>query len=218
VTSAEPTPIQAVLFDYGLVLTGPPDPAAWQRMQQITALAEPAFHAAYWHHRLNYDRGHYTGVTYWQAVGQHAGLTLSAAQLEALLEADTDLWTQPNQPMIDWALRLQAAGTRTGILSNLGDSMTAGALARLPWLAGFNHRLWSHALLTAKPDPAIYRASAEGLNTPPRAILFVDDREDNIAGALAAGMQAIRYAAHDAFVAELHRRGLGGLWTSGSTH
>ena len=208
------TAIQAVLFDYGLVLTGPPDPAAWLRMRAVTGLAEPDFHTAYWQHRLDYDRGTHTGERYWQAVGAHAGLLLTPPQVQDLIDADTDLWTQPNQPMIDWALRLQAAGMRTGILSNLGDAMAAGALARLPWLAGFDHRVWSHTLGTAKPDPAIYQAAAEGLAVPPNAILFIDDREDNIAGALAAGMQAVRYGNHEEFVEELVRRGFGELWKS----
>ena len=177
------------------------------------------FHAAYWHSRLDYDRGTHTGDSYWRAVGTFAGLALAPAQVQALIEADTDLWTQPNQPMIDWGLRLQAAGTRTGILSNLGDAMTAGVLARLPWLAGFDHHVWSHTLLTAKPDPLIYQAAAAGLKVPASEILFVDDREENIAGALAAGMQAVRYDGQDAFVKELEDRGWGELWATGNgTH
>ena len=212
--------IQAVLFDYGLVLTGPPGAAAWARMQTITGVGERAFEAAYWAPRLDYDRGALTGEAYWKAVGAHAGLALGDEQVHALIEADNELWTQPNQPMIDWAARLQAAGTPTGILSNLGDSMTAGVLGRLDWMAGFAHRTFSHALGVAKPDPAIYAHAIAGLGVTAAHILFVDDREDNVAGALAAGMQVIRYtgqAFHAAFVAELERRGLGGLWTSGRT-
>ena len=185
-------------------------------MRTITQLAEPDFHAAYWHPRLDYDRGTHTGVAYWQAVGEHAGLNLAPEQIRELIAADNDLWTQPNQPMIDWAARLQAAGTRTGILSNLGDEMAAGVLARLPWLAGFTHHVWSHTLRTAKPDPAIYRASATGLGVPIESTLFIDDREDNIAGALAVGMQAVRYREHEAFVQDLVSRGFGELWRTGN--
>ncbi len=185
-------------------------------MLAITQLPDQAFRDAYWHPRLDYDRGSHTGARYWKAVGAHAGLALKLEQIEQLIAADTELWTQPNQPMIDWAARLQGAGTRTGILSNLGDEMATGILARLPWLAGFQHHVWSHTLRTAKPDPAIYRASAAGLAVPAPAILFVDDREDNIAGALSVGMQAIRYIDHHAFVAELEERGLGDLWRTGN--
>ena len=164
------TPIQAVLFDYGLVLTGPPHPGAWARMLTLTGLEndEPTFHAAYWSPRHGYDRGTHTGPAYWQAVGTHAGRTLDGTQIDALIEADTELWTQPNQPMIDWAARLQAAGTPTGILSNLGDSITAGVLGRLPWLAGFTHRTFSHALRLAKPSrPSTRMPSRASAPIPP---------------------------------------------------
>jgi putative hydrolase of the HAD superfamily len=207
--------IQAVLFDYGLVLSGPPSPAAWASMLEITGLTDEQLHAAYWSPRLPYDRGTHTGSEYWLLAGQLAGLTLTQPQVAALIAADTDLWTQPNQPMIDWAARLQSAGTRTGILSNLGDDMTAGILRKLPWLAGFDHRIFSHTLKLAKPEPEIYPHAAEGLQTPPSEILFVDDRPDNIAAAREAGMQAIVYLNHDDFLAEMNQRGLSDLWLTG---
>ena len=95
------------------------------------------FSAAYWAPRRGYDRGTHTGEAYWLEVGKHAGLALADTQVAALVEADTALWTQPNQPMIDWAQRLQTAGTKTGILSNLGDAMMTGVLDAFPWLAHF---------------------------------------------------------------------------------
>jgi putative hydrolase of the HAD superfamily len=207
--------VQAVLFDYGLVLTGPPDPAAWQRMAEITGLSEDALRQAYWAPRHDYDRGTHNGRTYWRTVGQHAGLALTEPQIDALVAADTALWTQPNQPMIDFAARLHTAGTPTGILSNLGDEMMHGILAKLPWLEDFSHKTWSHTLNLAKPEPAIYAHAAAGLNLPPSHILFIDDREDNIAGALASGMQAIRYTTQPEFEQEIQNRGLSSLWTTG---
>ena len=215
-TSSAAVPhVTAVLFDYGMVLSGPPHPQAWARMLAVTGLEEPAFHAAYWAPRHAYDRGTHTGADYWRAAGRHAGLELTDAQVSELIAADNMLWTQWNQPMIDWAQRLQAAGTRTGILSNLGDSMMHGVLAAMPWLAGFDSLLWSHAVKLAKPEPEIYQHAAEGLKTTPENILFVDDREENIAGGLTAGMQAVLYRGQAEFEAEMERRGWGGLWRSG---
>lgn len=207
--------IEAVLFDYGVVLSGPPSAEAWQRMQQIAALDEATLHRAYWGPRHDYDRGLHTGRQYWLAAGRSVGLDFTHDAVTALLAADTDLWTQVNQPMVDWAARLQAAGIRTGILSNLGDEMTAGVLARQPWLAGFDHALWSHTVQMAKPETAIYLLAANGLRCLPRSILFIDDREDNIAGALSAGMQAVLYQDQPAFERELEQRGLTRLWTLG---
>ena len=210
-----PAPVTAVLFDYGLVLSGPPNPEAWAKMLAITGLDEPAFDAAYWAPRHDYDRGTHTGPNYWRTAGQHAGVELTDAQVEALIAADNQLWTQSNQPMIDFALRLQAAGTRTGILSNLGDSMMHGVLAAMPWLSGFDYLLWSHTLGLAKPEQEIYLRAAEGLATPPAQILFIDDREVNIAGALAVGMQTIQYTSHEQFEQQMEARGWGGLLRTG---
>ena len=200
--------IQAVLFDYGMVLSGPPDPAAWARMRSITGLNEADLHREYWAHRHDYDRGTLTGPAYWHKTAYGAGISLSDDQIAALIAADTDLWAQINQPMLDWAQRLQRAGIRTGILSNIGDAMAEGLVARYDWIGAFHHSVWSHSLKIAKPELAIYRHAAEGLDTPPAHILFIDDREENIRAALEAGMQAIQYSSHDAFLAEMMSRGL----------
>jgi putative hydrolase of the HAD superfamily len=191
-----------------MVLSGPPDPAAWQRIRSITGLDEEPLHREYWAHRHDYDRGTLTGPEYWHKAAAGAGIVLSPAQITRLLDADTDLWSQINQPMLDWAQSLQRAGIRTGILSNIGDAMSEGLLRRYSWLDRFSHRTWSYALRLAKPELAIYSAAAEGLATPPENILFIDDRAENIAAAHNAGMQAIQYTDHATFELDLHSRGL----------
>lgn len=209
--SAQPFPVQAVLFDYGLVLTGPPDPTAWEQMKDILEADEPAFFEAYWQPRHDYDRGSLTGEGYWQRVAESLGGVLHHGQLQALLAADVMLWTAPNQPMIDWAAALQANGVRTGILSNLGDAMETGVRARCGWLAAFYHHTFSHRLGIIKPEQAIYDYAVQGLGVVSSQILFIDDRPENINAAHAAGMMAVRYSNHDAFVAEMHRLGLDAL-------
>lgn len=211
--SSQNQSIQAVLFDYGLVLSGPPDPAAWAEMQQILAAPDPAFHDAYWRYRHDYDRGALSSPAYWDQVAADLGRTLTPEQTTDLLNADIVLWTQPNQPMIDWAAQLQAAGIRTGILSNIGDAMESGILARLAWMHDFHHHTFSHRLNTAKPDPSIYAHAAEGLGVPPQQILFIDDRDENIHAARAVGMQAIQYLNQAQFLADMHLAHLESLLT-----
>jgi putative hydrolase of the HAD superfamily len=207
--------IEAVLFDYGQVLSGPPEPATWAQMRAITGLGEGALHAGYWAHRHDYDRGTLSGVAYWGAVAEGAGVGFDETQVAALLAADVDLWTDLNLPMVEWACRLQRAGMRTGILSNIGDAIAEGIVARLPWLSGFDHCTWSHALFMAKPEPAIFLRTAEALRTAPGEIFFIDDREDNVAAAASVGMQTIRYAEHGGFESEMRERGLGWLLDAG---
>jgi putative hydrolase of the HAD superfamily len=202
------TRVQAVLFDYGMVLSAPPDPAAWQRMIAITGLPEDLLHREYWAHRHAYDRGDLNAHAFWNKAATGAGIVLTPAQLAALIDADTDLWAQLNPPMIDWVQRLQRAGIRTGILSNMPDAMEAGLRARHHWIEAFDHHTWSHALNLAKPELEIYYHAAEGLATPPANILFIDDKSENIAAALSTGMQAIQYLDHTTFEHEMQTRGL----------
>jgi putative hydrolase of the HAD superfamily len=203
--------VTAVLFDYGLVLSGPPDPVAWEWMKAFFGADETSFHTAYWRCRDDYDRGALTGEECWQLVAKDLGKTLDAAQMQQVIDADTVLWAQPNQPMIDWAAALQHASVKTGILSNMGDATEAGLLARCPWLGGFTHLTFSHSLRMAKPDLAIYKIAAKGLETEPAEILFVDDREVNIAAARTAGMQAVQYTDHAAFLRTMRDEGFGYL-------
>ena len=201
-------PVEAVLFDYGMVLSGPPDPAAWQRMRSIAGLPEEPFHREYWAHRHAYDRGDLNAQTYWTSLATATGIVLTPQQIASLIAVDVDFWSTLNPPMLAWVRALQQAGIRTGILSNMPDAMETGLRARHPWIESFDHHTWSHALNLAKPELAIYRAAAEGLHTHPANILFLDDRPENIAAAHAAGMQAILYTDHASFEQEMHQRGL----------
>jgi putative hydrolase of the HAD superfamily len=207
----QPCALEAVLFDFGRVLSGPPNPAAWAHMRELTSFDEESLHREYWAHRHAYDQGTHTGEAYWHLVAAGNGTVFTADQVAALIAADNALWTDPNLPMIDWALRLQRSHIRTGILSNMGDAMKDGVLAKFGWLNDFDHCTWSHTLGIAKPDEAIYRHAAEGLGVAPAKILFIDDRPENIEAALAFGMQAIQYNDHAEFLREMEARGFGGL-------
>jgi putative hydrolase of the HAD superfamily len=54
-----------------------------------------------------------------------------------------------------------------------------------------------------KPDVAIYKRALDILGRPAERILFIDDREENVAGALAAGMKGIRFEGSDKLRPEL---------------
>jgi putative hydrolase of the HAD superfamily len=203
--------IRAVLFDYGLVLSGPPDPIAWSRMETILNATHPELHTAYWRHRDNYDLGVLDGASFWRNVGADLAHPLSDDELARLLQADVDLWTQPNQPMIDWALALQSAGRSTGILSNMGDAMETGILARFPWIARFSSCTFSHRLNIVKPDARIYRHAIADIRQPAEATLFIDDRIENVEAARAAGLQAIQYSSHEEFLRTFHKAHISGL-------
>ncbi len=59
-----------------------------------------------------------------------------------------------------------------------------------------------------KPDPAIYRRALDILGSDPARTLFIDDRQENVDGAVGAGMRAIRFTGAEALRAELRQLGV----------
>ena len=54
-----------------------------------------------------------------------------------------------------------------------------------------------------KPEPAIFHRALDILGRPAERILFIDDRPENVAGAEAAGMKAIRFEGAEGLRSEL---------------
>src|SRR6185369_732341 len=204
-------PVKAVLFDYGKVLSAPEKVASWNGMRDLLGLSEQTFRELYWRYRDDYDRGTLSGTQYWRNIARDVAFPLHDHCLLALKALDVEMWTELNPPMVEWAQRLKRAGYKIGILSNIGDAMEQGVRAKFAWVDEFTHATWSHTLKMRKPEPEIYAAAAQGLGVEPREVLFIDDREDNIAGARAAGMRGVVYGQHAEFERELERIGLGAL-------
>lgn len=59
-----------------------------------------------------------------------------------------------------------------------------------------------------KPDLAIYKRALDILGRPSERILFIDDREENVAGAEAVGMKGIRFEGAEALRSELAKLGV----------
>ena len=53
-----------------------------------------------------------------------------------------------------------------------------------------------------KPEPAMYRRALDILGSAPNRTLFIDDRQENVAGAAAAGIKAIRFTGAGALRSE----------------
>jgi len=185
--------LRAVVFDYGMVLTGSPDPAAWAAMRRITGLAEERFEPLYWADRTAYDEGTLTGVAFWRNFLRKAGLPADDAMAEELNRWDCRFWTVQNPSMVAWQLALKQRGLLTAICSNMGDSTLASVEREFDWIHRFDVLVWSCQLRIVKPDPAIYRHTLAKLGTLPRETLFIDDKQENIEAARALGIQAIQF-------------------------
>lgn len=186
--------LRAVIFDYGMVLTGQPDVAAHDAMIRITGLSRDQFEAIYWADRHAYDEGKLTGLEFWRKLNRDARLNLDAAAIDQLNHWDARMWTSQDPAMLAWQQQLKQHGIRTAILSNMGDSVLANIEREFDWLPQFDVLVWSFQHKMAKPEPAIYKIVLDRLGTRPEETLFIDDKITNIDAARALGFVAIQFS------------------------
>jgi putative hydrolase of the HAD superfamily len=200
--------LRAVIFDYGMVLSGPPDPEAHAELMRITGLLAEQLDPLYWADRHAFDEGKLTGEAYWRDILHQAGLTLPPSAVEELIHWDARMWMTLNPAMLAWAAALKARGFLTAILSNIGDTTQQAMERELKWLTRFDVLVWSYQLRMAKPDPAIYRYALDKLGTQPAETLFIDDRQVNVEAAAALGMKALLFTTVDELRADLIEQAL----------
>jgi putative hydrolase of the HAD superfamily len=195
--------LRAVVFDYGMVLTGPPNPEAHAALLRLTGLPLERFEHLYWADRHAYDEGKLTGIAFWQKLVRDGGLALSQETVEELNRWDALMWTTENPAMVAWQSALKQRGLLTAILSNMGDSVLESVEQNFDWIHRFDVLVWSFQLRLAKPDPAIYRYVLAKLGTLPEETLFLDDKPENIQAARALGMKTILFSTVEQLRADL---------------
>jgi putative hydrolase of the HAD superfamily len=200
--------LRAVVFDYGMVLTGPQDPEAYATLLRLTGLPANRFESIYWLDRHAYDEGKLTGRQFWQKLLRDAGIPEKDGLVEELNLWDGRMWTTQNPAMLAWQLALKQRGIKTAILSNMGDNVLANIERTFDWLPRFDVLVWSYQLLMAKPEPAIYLHTLRELGVAPDEALFIDDRRENIEAAQALGMRGIVFSTVDRLRQDLIAAGL----------
>lgn len=200
--------LRAVIFDYGRVLTGPPDSDAHAELVRITGLSSERFETLYWTDRQAYDEGMLTGLEFWRKLVRDAGLKLSEPAIEELNLWDARMWTKADSIMLAWQLALKERGLLTAIVSNMGNAVHEHMERELGWLGRFDVLVWSYQLKMAKPAPAIYRYALERLGTQPEETLFIDDRPENVDTAIALGMKGLIFSTVEKLRADLIDSGL----------
>jgi putative hydrolase of the HAD superfamily len=87
---------------------------------------------------------------------------------------------------------VRTAGARTAVLSNFGLLDLEASLVALELAPLVDVSRSAAQLGHAKPHPEAYLAIARALCVDPAGCLFLDDRDDCVAGARAVGMAAVR--------------------------
>ncbi|MEM1235826.1 MAG: HAD-IA family hydrolase [Pseudomonadota bacterium] len=123
-----------------------------------------------------------------------------------------DNWIELAQPVIDHSVRLlralRAKGVPVFALTNFGVESFAYAQTQYDFLGEFDREYVSGRMRVIKPDPEIYRMVEEDCGVEPGALLFADDRADNIAAAAARGWQGHLFEGPQGWAERLVAEGL----------
>jgi putative hydrolase of the HAD superfamily len=109
----------------------------------------------------------------------------------------------PNKPMIALMASLRAEGYKMALLTNNVREWEPRWRAMAPIDDIFELVIDSAFVGMRKPEPAIYELTVARLGVPADECLFVDDLEDNCAGARAVGMNVVRYVDGEQAAAEI---------------
>lgn len=178
--------IRAVVFDLGQVLSSPPD--IHSHPAGLLGVQTEDFVRHYWTGRQGYDEGG-PDVDYWGPILTGLGLPDAPETVQLLATTDATIWTRIRPEAEALLADVHATGLPTALLSNAPRALGA-AIDAAPWRRHFDLVYVSALIGSAKPKRAIYDHAATDLGVEPAEIAFVDDRPENVDGALAAGWTA----------------------------
>jgi putative hydrolase of the HAD superfamily len=189
--------IEALVLDYGGVLSLP-QPDNWYQLVALRlGVAADLFHTAYWQHRQAYDAG-LPAEEYWTRVLATLGRIAQASEVERLIESDVVSWTRYREDVWDVARSFRRLGGRTGFLSNGVPEAMVRIRAERQLESCFDAVIVSCEVGVAKPDARIYQMCLSRLGVAADQTLFVDDRLENLQGAAKLGMRTLHFASGDA--------------------
>ena len=180
----------AVIFDYGRVLSLPPSPEQMLAFAELSGVPHARFRELYSALRREYDCGRCDYRQHWQTFADAAGIELSHEQMLALVAKESEIWMHAHSGMLELAREVRRRGLRTAILSNMPPDLLRDMRREFAWIGEFEVQIWSCEVGWVKPDPEIYHACLTALGVPAERALFFDDRPNNIEGARALGIEA----------------------------
>jgi len=134
---------------------------------------------------------------------------VSRAGLGMDLEDFTHAWNHIFWPLEEMTALIPRLRVPHYLLSNTNPAHVRHIRQHYQDLLGlFTQVFMSCEIGLAKPEPAVYQAVARQTGLPAAAHLFVDDMLPNVAGAQAAGWQALHFTGPEALERELEERGL----------
>ncbi|MBI1778889.1 MAG: HAD family phosphatase [Proteobacteria bacterium] len=189
--------IALVLFDLDDVLCSYDRPAHIARIAALAGKQPEDVHRAIWASGFDAeaDAGAFDADQYLRGIHARIGYKLTRLEWVAGRKATT----RP-APAVLALVKTVALKARVAVLTNNTTLVTDHIDEFLPELRShFGEAVYASAELgAAKPDAEAYRRCLARLDMAPAETLFIDDLEENVAGARQAGLQAHRHTSLDA--------------------
>ena len=197
---------RAIIFDLGNVLI----PFDWRRGYDAFARVSP-YPIEEVRRRIKetglfdgFERGRLEPRAVAERVSAFLGLDVSFDQFR-------EIWSSiflPETILGDDMLAGLHARYRLLLLSNTDAIHYGWVREKYPILRHFDHAVLSFELGLRKPEPGIYQEAIARAGCEAREIFFTDDREENVTGALDAGIDAVQFLSVEQLEQELKSRGV----------
>ncbi|MDR2535063.1 MAG: HAD family phosphatase [Treponema sp.] len=182
--------IQAVVFDFGKVISFPPEASVMETLASIAGVAKPVMDDLVWKYRGDYDRGTVSAKAYYQTVLEHGGVSVSESDIERMIQIDLQSWTHINPETVALMEAVKRAGYTLGILSNMPHDFLALARSSFPVFGLPQVSVFSCEVGSIKPEEEIYRVLLDKASCKPEDVVFFDDIPINVDKAKDLGIQA----------------------------
>lgn len=203
--------IEFIYFDLGKVILNFDHTTGFHNVKQLCGVSPEQVDDILFHQGLQnrYETGLIDCTQFHQEFCAQAGIAPSKElSRDDLLHAISDIFWA-NRPIFPVLTQLKARGFPMGILSNTCDAHWQFAFSRHGVLqALFDPLVLSYEEKSMKPDSKIYEAAIKRAGVEPGNIFFTDDRQENVDGAIAAGIDAVLFKSVPALVSELQSRGV----------
>lgn len=176
--------IRAIIFDcFGVLYRSSAD--------ELYDRCEPSKRDELHDVRLQRDRGHIHYDEYLEKVGNLIGAPMAEVQQV------TESAHVRNEELFKYLRTLDHNTVKTGMLSNIGDTIISQLFSAEEIEQLFDSTVLSYQVGMVKPDPAIFRLMADKLGLSPEECVMIDDLEKNCSGAEYVGMKSIQHVSNE---------------------
>jgi glucose-1-phosphatase len=194
-------------FDLGKVLVQFDIDQMLRQIAAVSGVPPDRLRAVFFNDGLmrQYETGRQTSREFYEAFCKAIG---ARPDFDALAWAASDIFTV-NSPVLPLAAHLREAGYPMGVLSNTCELHWKYCVDHFRIVAeDFHPHVLSCRVHAMKPDAAIFQTAADLAGFRPEEIFFVDDLAENVAGARAAGFDAVQFTSAAQLANDLRQRGV----------